>query len=71
MNKNNYSFILTLMSVVGCLLLAWFKNVNIEVMLPTILATYVLGRTGLKASNVWAASRDPNANTLEAIDKCN
>lgn len=71
MNKNNFSFVLTFISVIGCLLLAWFKNVNIEMMLPTILATYVLGRTSLKASNVWAASKDPKANTLEAIDKCN
>ena len=71
MQKNNFSFILTLISIAGCLALAWFKNVNIEAMLPTILATYVLGRAGLKASNVWAASKDSNASTLEAIDKCN
>jgi hypothetical protein len=71
MKKSNLSFVLTFISVVGCLALAWFKNVNIETMLPSILAIYVIGKTTLKASNVWAASRDPNADTLQAIDKCN
>jgi hypothetical protein len=65
--QNKLSFILTFISIVGILLLAWFKNVNIEVMLPSILATYILGRTTHSVSNVWAASKDPNANTLEAI----
>lgn len=65
--KNKLSFVLTFISVIGILLLAWFKNVNIEIMLPSILATYILGRTTNSVSNVWAASKDPNADTLQAI----
>jgi hypothetical protein len=69
--KNKMSFILTFISVVGCLLLAWFKNVNIEIMLPSILAIYIIGRTTAAASNVWAASRDPSADTIKAIERYN
>lgn len=72
--KNKLSFILTFISVIGVLMLAWFKNVNIDLLLPTILATYILGRTSTNISTVWAASKDPKADTIRAaqmIDNSN
>lgn len=67
--KNKLSFLLTFISVIGVFVLAWFRNINIEIMLPSILGMYILGRTTSNVSNVWAASKDPNADTLEAINK--
>lgn len=64
--KNKLSFLLTFISVIGVLLLAWFKDVNIDLLLPTILATYILGRTSTNISTVWAVSRDPKADTIKA-----
>ena len=66
--KNKLSFILTLMSVLGIFLLAWFKGIDIQVLLPSVLAIYIVGRTSTNISTTWAASRDPNADTLKAVE---
>ena len=65
--KNKLSFILTLISVIGLLALAWFKNVDLQMLLPSVLGIYILGRTTTSVSSAWAASKDPHANTLEAL----
>ncbi len=67
--KNKLSFLLTFISMIGLFALAWFKGTDIETMLPTILGMYILGRAGSKISYVWAASKDPNADTVSAIEK--
>jgi hypothetical protein len=69
MLKNNLSFVLSLVATLGLLVLAFFKDVDISMTLPAIVTGYVLGRAGNKASNVWAASKDPGADTINAIEK--
>lgn len=66
--KNKLSFILTLLSIVGVFVLAWYKNIDIQMLLPSILGIYVIGRTTSSVSTTWAASKDPNADTLKAIE---
>jgi len=67
MLKNKLSFVLTLLSILGVLALAWFKAINIEILLPSLLGIYVAGRTAHKVSAGIAASKDPNANTAEVL----
>lgn len=66
--KNKLSFLLTFISVIGIFLLAWFKDVDIQVLLPSVLGMYILGRTTTNVSTAWAASRDPGADTLKAVE---
>jgi hypothetical protein len=66
--KSNLSFILCLIATLGLLGLAWFKGVEIDTALIAVVTAYVLGRGATKASHVWAASKDPNADTKAAID---
>lgn len=66
--KSKLSFILTFISVIGIFLLAWYRNINIEILLPSVLGIYILGRTTTNVSTAWAASRDPNADTLKACE---
>lgn len=70
--KSKLSFLLTLISVIGIFVLAWFKNIDIQVLLPSVLAIYIVGRTTTNVSTAWAASKDPQADTLkvcEMVDK--
>jgi hypothetical protein len=69
--KNKLSFLLTFISVVGLFLLAWFKNVDVQIMLPSVLGVYIVGRTTTNISSAWAASKDTNANTVQAIQILN
>lgn len=66
--KSKLSFLLTFMSVVGIFALAWFRNVDIQVLLPSVLGMYILGRTTTNVSTAWAASRDPQADTIKACE---
>lgn len=66
--KNKLSFALTLLSVVGIFILAWYKDLDIQMLLPSILGIYILGRTTTNVSTAWAASRDPQADTLKAVE---
>lgn len=66
--KNKLSFILTLLSIIGVFVLAWYKNIDIQVLLPSILGIYVIGRTTTNVSTTWAASKDPSADTLKAVE---
>lgn len=66
--KNKLSFLLTFISVIGVLLLAWFKNVDIQVLLPSVLGIYIVGRTTTNVSTAWAASKDPQADTLKVCE---
>jgi hypothetical protein len=65
--KLTNSLAVTLLALISEVVLAWFGK-------PTGAATiaaglYVGSRAGAKASHVWAASKDPEANTSEIIDK--
>ena len=66
--KSKLSFILTFISVMGIFLLAWYRNINIEVLLPSVLGIYILGRTTTNVSTALAASRDPSADTIKACE---
>lgn len=66
---NLRSFILVLLSVIGLFLLAFFKGVDISMSLPTLVSMYVLSKVAGRVSDGWASSKDPNADTNEAIDK--
>lgn len=57
------AFILTLISVIGSLALAFTKGVDITIMLPTILGLYLGAKAGVAANSHWAASKDNNSNT--------
>lgn len=69
--KNYLSFVLSLISIVGVLLLAWFKGISVEMLLPSLLGVYILGRAGQKSVGMIAASRDPNADTRAVIQDLN
>ena len=66
--KNKLSFILTLSSILGIFVLAWFKNLDIQMLLPSVLGIYVIGRTTTNVSTAWAASKDPQADTMKAVE---
>jgi uncharacterized membrane protein YadS len=66
--KQSLSFVLTFIALLGVLALAWFKDVDVQMLLPSILGIYIVGRTTHKVSAVWAASKDPNADTHKAIE---
>lgn len=65
--RTKLGFIITLISVVGLLLLAWFKGVDISMSLPTIIGLYLVGRSATSISHVWAVSKDEKADTVETI----
>ena len=66
--KSKLSFLLTLISVIGIFVLAWFRNIDIQVLLPSVLAIYIVGRTTTNVSTAWAASKDPQADTIKACE---
>jgi len=66
--KNYLSFFLTLISIVGVLLLAWFKGIELDLLLPSLLGLYITGRTVEKSSAHWSASKDSAANTEKVIE---
>lgn len=65
--KAYLGFILTLISVIGCLALAWFKDYEIEFMLPTILGIYISAKTVERTTAVWSVSKDSKADTRQII----
>lgn len=65
--QTRLGFVITLVSVVGLIGLAWFKGVDITMALPTVVGLYLTGRTASAVSHVWAASKDPNADTAEIV----
>ncbi|CAB5221402.1 hypothetical protein UFOVP244_155 [uncultured Caudovirales phage] len=61
------SFIITLVCVVGILALAFYRNLDLSSLLPTILGLYLGARTIDKTNVAWAASKDPKADTAKVI----
>lgn len=66
--KDLRSFVVTMLAMMMLFVLAYFKDFDIEYAFSTIVLAYVIGRSAAKASHVWAASRDPNADTKAVID---
>ena len=65
--KQNLSFVLTFISVVGLLNLAFFKGVDISMSLPAVLGIYIGARAGQKSLAIYAASKDETADTHAII----
>lgn len=61
--------LLTLISIVGILALAFIRDVDIQILLPTVLGIYVGGKTTQKVSAHINARGDTVANTEHVIDK--
>jgi heme O synthase-like polyprenyltransferase len=61
------TFLLALISIVGSLVLAFAKNTDITVLLPTLLGIYIGAKAGVTANSHWAASKDSNADTSSVI----
>jgi len=68
MTKKIMQYTLAVVSVLGVLALAWFKSVDISMLLPTILGLYWGGHAAQNISTGWALSKDPNADTAAGID---
>jgi len=69
--KNYLSFVLTLISILGSLALAWCKNTDVGALLPALLGIYVVGRTSQKGMAYFAASKDKKADTRAVIKDLN
>lgn len=65
--KQNLSFVLTFISIIGLLTLAFYKGVDISMSLPAVLGIYVGARAGQKSLAIYAASKDENADTHAVI----
>lgn len=60
------SLAISLLAMLAVLLSGYMK-LGVEAAVASIAATYVLGRASKKASDVWAASKDPAADTAAVI----
>lgn len=69
--KEFSTFILTLISIAGTLLLGIIKGFDVSGVIPTILGIYIGGRSVVKSSAHWAASKDPNADTKAVVEATN
>jgi len=67
MMKAYLGFILTLISIVGCLTLCWFKGIDISLTLPTLLGIYISGKTVERTAAVMSVAKDPAADTRQVI----
>lgn len=66
--KQNFGFICTITCIFGMLLLAWFKDVDINASLPVILGTYLGARAVEKGTAFTMASKDPKCDTRALIN---
>jgi hypothetical protein len=64
--KITNSFAISILAMLLALLSGYLK-LGTEAVIASIAATYVLGRASQKASNVWASSKDPAADTAAVI----
>lgn len=69
--KHYFSFILTLVSVIGFFLLAWFKGVDVGSVVPVLVASYIGARSLEKSVQSVAASRDKDCSTRQVLADIN
>ena len=60
------SFILSLLGLIILAAMAW-KGTDTSGSIVALIGIYIGSKQTLKASNVWAASKDIDADTLSAI----
>lgn len=64
---HNGPFVLTLMAMVGTMVLAVFKDSNVNTLLPTLLGLFLGQKASTTVSAHLAASKDPGCNTAQVI----
>jgi len=67
--KSYMTALLTLISICGILALAFIKNVDIQILLPTILGIYVGGKTTQKVSAHINADNGEKAKVIDKLDE--
>lgn len=65
--RSYLSFVLTLISIIGVLAAHFVRGTDIELLLPSVLGIYVLGRTSERVMTVKSASQDEHSNAVDAI----
>jgi hypothetical protein len=65
---NLRSFILVMIGVLGFFGLALYKDVAVDDAIPTLIGMYVASRAASMMSSGWAASKDPNADTVKVLE---
>jgi hypothetical protein len=65
--KTKLSFILAFTAVIGSLILCYLKGIDITFLLPSLVGTYIAGRTVEKASAHWATMKDPDGDIEKVI----
>lgn len=65
--KDNRSFILTFICISGSIALAFKKDVDLSLLLPSLLGIYVTGRTSEKVSAHFNARKDEDADLADII----
>jgi hypothetical protein len=64
------SFVLTLLGL-AILAVMTYRGVDTSGSIVALIGMYIGAKQTLKASNVWAASKDPAADTAEIIKELN
>jgi hypothetical protein len=67
--KPTNSFILSLTGLACLTAMCVLKGVDTSTAISLLVGGYVASRSGEKASNVWAASKDKDCSTAEVIEK--
>ena len=67
--KLTNSFALSLVGVASLTAIALVKGIDVSIAISGIILAYAGSRSAEKASMTHSLSKDPNANTLEGIDK--
>ena len=66
--KLSNSFLLSLTGLAILAVLGW-RGADVATPIVMLVTGYVAARQAGKSSHVWAASKDPSANTDEIIEK--
>jgi hypothetical protein len=69
MNRFTNSFLLSLAGLLALLALGLVNKVDVSGPIAALVASYVTARGAQKASHVWAASRDADADTTAIISR--
>ena len=63
------AFIFCFTAMVILVVYGYLKGIDVSTHIVSLVATYIGPSSLMKASNVWAASKDPNADTLLMASK--
>ena len=63
----NAPLVVTLIAIMGTMILAFYKDADVNSLLPTLVGLYLGQKTSTSISAHFAASKDPNCDTREVI----